>query len=69
MDEASKTDDKERIEAAIQALSETTSGLAQKMYANESASAETEGASEDVGSSAADDVVDAEYEEVKDDEK
>ena len=69
LDEASKTDDKERIEAAIQALSETTSGLAQKMYANESASAETEGASEDVGSSAADDVVDAEYEEVKDDEK
>ena len=69
LDEASKTDDKERIEAAIQALSEATSGLAQKMYANESASAETEGASEDVGSSAADDVVDAEYEEVKDDEK
>ena len=69
LDEASKTDDKERIEAAIQALSEATSGVAQKMYANESASAETEGASEDVGSSAADDVVDAEYEEVKDDEK
>ncbi len=69
LDEASKTDDKERIEAAIQALSEATSGLAQKMYANESASAETEGAGEDRGSSAADDVVDAEYEEVKDDEK
>ena len=69
LDEASKTDDKERIEAAIQALSEATSGLAQKMYANESASAEAEGAGEDVGSSAADDVVDAEYEEVKDDEK
>ena len=69
LDEASKTDDKERIEAAIQALSEATSGLAQKMYANESASAETGGAGEDEGSSAADDVVDAEYEEVKDDEK
>ena len=69
LDEASKTDDKERIEAAIQALSEATSGLAQKMYANESASAETGGAGEDGGSSAADDVVDAEYEEVKDDEK
>ena len=39
------------------------------MYANESASAETGGAGEDGGSSAADDVVDAEYEEVKDDEK
>ncbi|MDC0238348.1 molecular chaperone DnaK [Gammaproteobacteria bacterium] len=69
LDEASKTDDKERIEAAIQALSEATSGLAQKMYANESASAEAGGAGEDGGSSAADDVVDAEYEEVKDDEK
>ena len=69
LDEASKNDDKERIEAAIQALSEATSGLAQKMYANESASAETGGAGEDGGSSAADDVVDAEYEEVKDDEK
>ena len=69
LDEARKTDDKERSEAAIQALSEATSGLAQKMYANESASAETGGAGEDGGSSAADDVVDAEYEEVKDDEK
>jgi molecular chaperone DnaK len=67
LDEASKTDDKERIEAAIQVLSEATSGLAQKMYANETAAGATEGDGE--GSPETDDVVDAEYEEVKDDEK
>ena len=67
LDEASKTDDKEQIEAAIQVLSEATSGLAQKMYANETAAGATEGDGE--GSPETDDVVDAEYEEVKDDEK
>ncbi|MCH2353777.1 MAG: molecular chaperone DnaK, partial [Pseudomonadales bacterium] len=69
LDEASKTDDKERIEAAIQVLSEATSGLAQKMYANETAAGATAGDGDGAGSSEADDVVDAEYEEVKDDEK
>ena len=69
LDEASKTDDKEQIEAAIQVLSEATSGLAQKMYANETASAATEGDGDGAGSPETDDVVDAEYEEVKDDEK
>ncbi|HIC34146.1 MAG TPA: molecular chaperone DnaK [Gammaproteobacteria bacterium] len=69
LDEASKTDDKERIEAAIKVLSEATSGLAQKMYANETAAAATEGDDDGAGSPETDDVVDAEYEEVKDDEK
>ena len=69
LDEASKTDDKEQIEAAIQVLSEATSGLAQKMYANETAAGATAGDGDGAGSSEADDVVDAEYEEVKDDEK
>ena len=69
LDEASKTDDKERIEAAIQVLSEATSGLAQKMYANETAAGATAGDGDGAGSPEADDVVDAEYEEVKDDEK
>lgn len=69
LDEASKTDDKEQIEAAIQVLSEATSGLAQKMYANETAAAATEGDDDGAGSPETDDVVDAEYEEVKDDEK
>ncbi len=69
LDEASKTDDKERIEAAIQVLSEATSGLAQKMYANETEAGATAGDGDGAGSPEADDVVDAEYEEVKDDEK
>jgi len=69
LDEASKTDDKEQIEAAIQVLSEATSGLAQKMYANETAAGAAEGADEGATSPEGDDVVDAEYEEVKDDEK
>ena len=69
LDEASKTDDKERIEGAIQVLSEATSGLAQKMYANESEAGATEGDDDGAGFPEADDVVDAEYEEVKDDEK
>ncbi len=69
LDEASKTDDKEQIEAAIQVLSEATSGLAQKMYANETAAGAAEGADEGAISPEGDDVVDAEYEEVKDDEK
>ena len=69
LDEASKTDDKEQIEAAIQVLSEATSGLAQKMYANETAAGATAGDGDGAGSPEADDVVDAEYEEVKDDEK
>ncbi|MFP6795648.1 MAG: molecular chaperone DnaK [Pseudomonadales bacterium] len=69
LDEASKTDDKERIETAIQALSEATSGLVQKMYANETAAGATEGGDNGASSPEADDVVDAEYEEVKDDEK
>ncbi len=69
LDEASKTDDKEQIETAIQVLSEATSGLAQKMYANETAAAATEGADDGAASPETEDVVDAEYEEVKDDEK
>ncbi len=69
LDEASKTDDKEQIETAIQVLSEATSGLAQKMYANETAAGAAEGADEGATSPEGDDVVDAEYEEVKDDEK
>ncbi len=69
LDEASKTDDKDQIETAIQVLSEATSGLAQKMYANETAAAATEGADDGAASPETEDVVDADYEEVKDDEK
>ncbi|MFG0381455.1 molecular chaperone DnaK [Pseudomonas sp. zbq_18] len=65
LETALKGDDKAEIEAKINALSEATTPLAQKMYAEQpqpGAQAQgTEGAKD-----AADDVVDAEFEEVKD---
>ncbi len=66
LEEALKGDDKEAIEAKTSALTEASSALAQKMYAEQAAAgeagAEAEGGNED-------DAVDAEFEEVKDDEK
>lgn len=62
VDAAVKTEDKERIEAAAQKLSEVSGALAQKMYAD--AAAQSNDAGEQA--SGGDDVVDAEFEEVKD---
>lgn len=62
---ALKGDDKEAIEAKINALSEATTPLAQKMYA-EQPQPGAEGQSAEGAKDAADDVVDAEFEEVKD---
>lgn len=65
VDDAVKTDDKEKIDAAAQKLSEASSGLAQKMYAD--AAAQQQDASADASHRAGDDnVVDAEFEEIKD---
>ncbi|MGL4316917.1 MAG: molecular chaperone DnaK [Pseudomonas sp.] len=62
---AVKGDDKAAIEAKMNALSEVTSPLAQKMYAEQpQPGAAEQGA--DAAHDAADDVVDAEFEEVKD---
>lgn len=63
VDEAVKTDDKERIDAAAQKLSEASNGLAQKMYADAAAQQQAGDAGQQGGG---DDVVDAEFEEVKD---
>ena len=63
VDEAVKTDDKERIEAAAQKLSEASGNLAQKMYAAAAAQSGDAGQQDNNGG---DDVVDAEFEEVKD---
>ena len=63
VEEAVQGDDKEAIDAAANALSEASSGLAQKMYAEQSASGEQ--AEEQP---AGDDAMDAEFEEVKDDD-
>ncbi len=66
LEEALKGDDKEAIEAKTSALTEASSALAQKMYAEQAAAGEA-GAEADGGNE--DDAVDAEFEEVKDDEK
>jgi len=71
-EKAMKDGDKEEIEAKTQALSEASHKLAEKMYAEQSAAGAaggcgTCGADEPCGSDKkADDVVDAEFEEVKD---
>ena len=61
-------EDKEAIEAKLQALTESSGKLAERAYAQ--ASSDEGGAADASGSSeapAGDDVVDAEFEEVKDD--
>ncbi|MEJ6656454.1 MAG: molecular chaperone DnaK [Pseudomonas sp.] len=68
LEQAIKGDDKADIEAKINALSEASGPMVQKMYA-EQAQAEQGGAQEDAGNADGDDVVDAEFEEVKDNNK
>ncbi|HQQ62170.1 MAG TPA: molecular chaperone DnaK [Pseudomonadales bacterium] len=65
VDEAVKTDDKDRIEAAAQKLSEASGNLAQKMYAEaqQHEAGASAGAEQHAGG---ENVVDAEFEEVKD---
>ncbi len=68
LEEALKKEDKAEIEAKMQALSEASATLAQKMYAAEQAQDASAGnGSSDDG--AGGDTVDAEFEEVKDDDK
>ncbi len=70
VEEAVKGDDKEAIDAAANKLSEASSALAQKLYAEQAAATQAEspeGSADDAGAS--DDAVDAEFEEVKEDDK
>ncbi|MDX1443795.1 MAG: molecular chaperone DnaK [Gammaproteobacteria bacterium] len=69
--EALKGDDKEAIEAKTQALAEASHKLAEQMYAQgqEGEGAEAGAAGEEAAGKADEDVVDAEFEEVKDDDK
>jgi molecular chaperone DnaK len=64
-------EDKEARDTAAQKLSEATSGLAQRMYEEQAAEQQAEGAAapEQDGTKAGDDVMDAEFEEVKDDKE
>ena len=62
-----KGDDKDEIEAKTNALTEASASLAQKLYAEQAAQAEAAGGAEQADSASQDDdVVDAEFEEVKD---
>ena len=64
---AMKGDDKEAIETATAALTEASSGLAQKLYEEQAAEqAGAEGGEQAQEAGKDDDVVDAEFEEVKD---
>ena len=67
LEQAIKTDDVDDIEAKTKELTDASSGLAQKMYAEKQAEAGAAGADAGQSSSGHDDAVDAEFEEVKDD--
>jgi molecular chaperone DnaK len=64
--EATKGDSKSTIEAKLRALGEASAAMAQRMYASGQPSGESGGAA---GGGDSDNVVDAEFEEVKDDKK
>ena len=70
LEEALKGSDIADITAKTEALTETVSGVAQKMYADAAQQAEAgQGPEAEAARDAGDDVVDAEFEEVKDDKK
>jgi len=68
LEDAIKSDDKAEIEKKIEALTEASGALAQKMYADASATGAGNAGPAD-GNAAGDGAVDAEFEEVKDDDK
>jgi molecular chaperone DnaK len=67
LDAAIKADELSEIEAKTKELTDASSALAQKMYAQSQAGAGATGAGADNASASSDDAVDAEFEEVKDD--
>ncbi len=72
LEEALKSDDKEQIEAKTTTLTEASAPMAEKLYAEaqQENQAQSESSAESADdSSKDDDVVDAEFEEVKDDKK
>jgi molecular chaperone DnaK len=68
--DAVKSDDKGRIDAKARALAEASAGVMQRVYAEEAKAGEAGDADQGgAGKPADEDVVDAEFEEVKDDNK
>jgi molecular chaperone DnaK len=68
LEDAIKGDDKDDIEKKIEALTEASGALAQKMYSDASAAGANADGNADANA-AGDGAVDAEFEEVKDDDK
>jgi len=71
LEEALKGDNKEEIEAKTKTLTEASSKMAERLYAQQGAEGEASAADAgaEAGKATEDDVVDAEFEEVKDDKK
>ncbi|WP_346795823.1 molecular chaperone DnaK [Halomonas sp. Bachu 37] len=70
LEEAVKEDDRDVIQTKLDALTEASGKLAQKLYAEQAEAAQQEGGEgSEGGAKAEDDVVDAEYEEVNDEQK
>lgn len=71
LEEAVKTDNTDNIQQKLDALTEASGQLAQKMYAEQAEAAQQEGGegADNASAKPEDDVVDAEYEEVNDDKK
>lgn len=67
LEEALAGSDKDDIEAKTQKLTEASSAMSEKMYADQAS--EAAGGQEESADQAADDAVDAEFEEVKDEDK
>ncbi|MGJ8526779.1 Chaperone protein DnaK [Halomonadaceae bacterium LMG 33818] len=69
LEEALKGDDQSAIQSKLDALTEASSSLAQKVHADQAQQGGAEGAEQAQQGKKEDDVVDAEYEEVDDDKK
>ena len=69
LEEAVKGDNLEAIDKATQALTEASTPVVQKMYAEQSAEAGAAAGQDEPAAQAEDEAVDAEFEEVKDDQK
>ena len=73
LEEALKSDDKDDIEAKTKDLTDASTNLAQKLYTEQAAAGADAGASgageADAGAEAGEEAVDAEFEEVKEEEK
>lgn len=69
LEEALRGSDKDDIQAKTEKLTEVSGELAKKMYADQAEQGQPAEGQENAQSNSADDAVDAEFEEVKDDEK